>query len=228
MTKLKKYKLTEETCQHYRRTLRRIEALKDFGNVRKGDLGGWIEKESNLSQEGDCWVSDSARVYDDARVFGDAKIFDIAQVFNQALIYNKAKISNNSRVYGHALIRDTATISGSANIHDAMMCDNASISDFAYVSGSSVLSGNIYVGGYNQVSKTPIYQYKFKIQLIIIDNYINIGYQQFKKEEVDRIKYTDFNGRLSKSEFREIKKFIVKKLNYSLFERICNYFGRNL
>ena len=41
----------------------RIKALKNFNNVKEGDLGGLIEKEINLSQEGDCWV------YKDARVF---------------------------------------------------------------------------------------------------------------------------------------------------------------
>ena len=32
----KKYKLTEETTIHQGRTLRRIEALKGFGSVKKG------------------------------------------------------------------------------------------------------------------------------------------------------------------------------------------------
>lgn len=44
-------------------TLYQIEALKDFSDVKSGDLGGWIEKESNLSQEGNCWVSGNAMVY---------------------------------------------------------------------------------------------------------------------------------------------------------------------
>ena len=41
--------------------------MEVFGNVKKGDLGGWIEKEDNLSQEGDCWVFGDAWVYGDAR-----------------------------------------------------------------------------------------------------------------------------------------------------------------
>ena len=58
----KKYKLTEETKEWCGRTLHRIEALKDFGDVKAGDKGGWIEKEENLSHQGDAWVSGSARV----------------------------------------------------------------------------------------------------------------------------------------------------------------------
>ena len=52
----KKYKLTEETINIANKTLYRIEALKDFANVKKGDKGGFVEKEENLSQSGDCWV----------------------------------------------------------------------------------------------------------------------------------------------------------------------------
>ena len=56
----RKYRLTEETMEWRGHTLHRIEALKDFGNVKAGDKGGWIEKEENLSQDGD------AKVYGDA------------------------------------------------------------------------------------------------------------------------------------------------------------------
>ena len=64
-----KYKLTKNKKTIGDVTLYQIEALKDFLNVKKGDLGGWIEKESNLSHRGDCWV------YGDARVYGRAMVF---------------------------------------------------------------------------------------------------------------------------------------------------------
>ena len=44
----KKYKLTDETITFGFKTLHRIEALRSFGNVRKGDKGGFIESEDNL------------------------------------------------------------------------------------------------------------------------------------------------------------------------------------
>jgi predicted acyltransferase (DUF342 family) len=89
-----KYKLTDETIKHNGRTLYRIQALKDFGDVKAGDLGGWIESERNLSQDGNCWVYDDAWVYDNARVFDDA------------LIYGKAWVSGNARVYGDTEIKN--------------------------------------------------------------------------------------------------------------------------
>lgn len=53
---MKKYEFTGETKIRCGITLHRIRALKDFGVVCAGDIGGWIEKESNLSHEGNCWV----------------------------------------------------------------------------------------------------------------------------------------------------------------------------
>ena len=52
---MKKYKFTDEVKIVAGVTLRRIRALTNFGDVEKGDLGGWIETEENLTQDGDAW-----------------------------------------------------------------------------------------------------------------------------------------------------------------------------
>ncbi len=85
----KKYELTDETIEWNEHTLHRIRALKGFlhaetmsGNlVDPGTLGGWIESEDNLSQEGDCWVWKDAKVYDGAVVYGDGVIGGEAEVY---------------------------------------------------------------------------------------------------------------------------------------------------
>lgn len=60
---MKKFELTNEVMELGGKTLYRIKALRDIGDsVQAGDLGGWIEKESNLSQKGECWVRDDAKV----------------------------------------------------------------------------------------------------------------------------------------------------------------------
>ena len=69
-----KYEFTFNTLSLFGRKLYQIKALKDFGNVNKGDLGGYIEKEGNLSQEGNCWVSGNAQVYGNAKVFGNQRV----------------------------------------------------------------------------------------------------------------------------------------------------------
>ena len=65
---MKKYKLTKETKKMNNKTLYRIEALRDFGTVKKGEKGGFVEKEENLSHDGDCWIFGSAIVQDCAVV----------------------------------------------------------------------------------------------------------------------------------------------------------------
>jgi hypothetical protein len=69
----KKYQLTDETIEIEGVTLHRIRALRDIPRYRvtKGDLGGFIESEYNLSHKGDCWVAEDAKIARKARVFGD-------------------------------------------------------------------------------------------------------------------------------------------------------------
>ena len=69
---MKKFELTTDSIKRNRVTLYRIKALIDFGDVKAGDLGGYVEKEENLSQYGNAWVSGDACVSGDARVYGDA------------------------------------------------------------------------------------------------------------------------------------------------------------
>ena len=70
-----KYEFTGETMRHFGYTLHRIKAIENFGDVKKGDIGGWIETEKNLSMYGNAWVSDDARVFGNARVSDDARVF---------------------------------------------------------------------------------------------------------------------------------------------------------
>ena len=69
---MKKFKLTSEFIVDISGVkLFRIKELIEFGNVKAGDLGGYIEKEENLSHMGDAWVSGDTQVFGDARVSGD-------------------------------------------------------------------------------------------------------------------------------------------------------------
>ena len=74
---MRKYELTEETKTLADGTvLHRIRALLDIQRhgVKAGDLGGLIEKENNLSQDGNAWVYGNAKVYGDAWVYGDGEV----------------------------------------------------------------------------------------------------------------------------------------------------------
>ncbi len=97
-----KFKLTTETKLHLGRTLYRIEALIDFGVVKAGDSGGFVEAEKNLDQDGNAWVSDNAQVYGNAQVSGNAWVSGNARVYGNAWVSGNAWASGNARVYGDA------------------------------------------------------------------------------------------------------------------------------
>ena len=106
---MKKYEFTDDTILVDGALLRRIKALKNFRYVNAGDLGGYIEKEENLSHDGDAWVSDNAWVY------GNAWVCDNARVYGNAWVYGDAWVCDNARVYGNATVygdADYATVKG--------------------------------------------------------------------------------------------------------------------
>ena len=76
----KKYILTDDTIEYLGHTLHRIQAVKDFGTVSVGTLGGFIESEKNLDHDCDAWVSGNAWVYGNARVSGEAKIHELSDI----------------------------------------------------------------------------------------------------------------------------------------------------
>ena len=135
----KRWEFTGETKIYFGITLKRIRAAVEFKLkcgivIAKGELGGWIEKESNLS--GDAWVSGNARVSGNANVYGDA------EVSGNARVYGNAEVSGNARVYGNA------NVSGNANVYgDAEVYGNANVYGNAWVSGNARVYGNAWVSG---------------------------------------------------------------------------------
>ena len=57
---MRKFELTSEFITVFGKKLFRIKSLISFGDVKEGDLGGYIEKEGNLNQSGNAWVSGDA------------------------------------------------------------------------------------------------------------------------------------------------------------------------
>ena len=120
---MKKYELTSETKVFLGKTLYRIKALVQFGNVNAGDLGGWIEKEENLSQSGNAWVYGDARVSGNAWVYGDARVSGNAEVSGNARVSGNAEVSGNARVSGDASVYGDAEVYGNARVYgNAEVC----------------------------------------------------------------------------------------------------------
>ena len=130
--------------------LKRIRALVAISalGVQAGELGGYIEKEANLSQVyGNAWVYGDAQVYGNARVYGDA------QVYGDAWVYGDAQVYGDARVYGDAQVYGNARVSGDAWVHcNAQVYGNAWVYGDALVSGDAQVYGNARVSGNAQVS----------------------------------------------------------------------------
>ena len=126
-----KYRLTDETIKVGEVILHRIECVEAFANVKVGDKGGWIEKESNLSQTDNAWV------------YGDAQVFGCAEVYGNAEVYGHAEVKGNAQVSGNAQVKGNAKVSGNAQVYG-----NAKVYDGAYVSGNAQVYGNAAVHGY--------------------------------------------------------------------------------
>lgn len=103
----KKYEITD--IQHPDASdLYRIRALRDIPlrRVQEGDLGGYVESESNLSHEGECWIGG------DAIVRGGATVSERAYVSGRAYVLGDARVSGKAVVDGDAILTFGACMSG--------------------------------------------------------------------------------------------------------------------
>ena len=146
INKEKKYQVTNDIIEFNGRTLFRIRALKDFDDVKKGDWGGFVRNEYNLSQEGNCWIYDDAICMDNATVKSNAKMYDNAVICSRGSILDNVKMygksvicddgiaKGNSMMFGNSRIKDNAML-----LEDSMMFDNSELRDYSRVYGNGKL-----------------------------------------------------------------------------------------
>ena len=150
---MKKFELTNEFITNMFGTkLFRIRALVEFGDVEAGELGGYVEKESNLGHDDNAWVYGNARVYGDAQVSGDALVYGNARVYGNAWVYGNARVCGNALVYDNAWVYGNARVCGDAWVYgnarvcgDALVCGNARVYGNARVCGDALVCGNARV-----------------------------------------------------------------------------------
>ena len=189
---MKKYELIKESKTIFEGIeIYRIRALKDFGNVKAGDVGGWVCSEDNLSQNGNCWIYDNAKCLDDARVYYNAKMYDNAimcddaimydnsrmfnntimynnsRIFNNAKMYDNAMMYNNTRMFSNAIMGDNAIMYDDAIIGDnAKMFDNSRMYDDAIMYDNAILDKDKLLYGSINKSYKKIFQYHCEKRLI--------------------------------------------------------------
>lgn len=152
----KKYKLTDETIEVNGKTLYRIEALKDFLYVSKGDKGGFIEKEENLSHLGNAWIYSDAKVFNDAIIFDNAMVYNNAEVFGNAIVHNNAKVHSSAKIYNYAEICDYASISDNAQICDATIRGHVTVRGNTTIVNSEIYD-NVIIRDTATIKNTRIF-----------------------------------------------------------------------
>ena len=101
----------------------RIVSLRDFSRVKKGDKGGLVQSEDNLSHEGDCWVSGNAVIYGNAIIEGHAAVFGNARISGNARVEDGVRVSGEAVLAGNALATKKVITFGNAFCYKITVSD---------------------------------------------------------------------------------------------------------
>lgn len=142
-------------------TLYRIRATRDIKDhgVKKGDLGGWIEKEENMPGF-NSWIADEAKVYGNSQIKRNALISGNAEVRGISIIDENAKVCENAQVYHSAKVYGNAIISGEAKVKEsaivrgnAKVYGKSNVDDNALIDDNAEIFGNAWIYGYSKIKK---------------------------------------------------------------------------
>lgn len=151
----KKYEITEITHPKYP-WLHRIRARCQVNEqVGPGALGGYVQTEDNLSQDGTCWIYDQAICCEEAVVEDDGRMFDGAVARGSALISGDARMFERAVAEGNSSffsgeLKEDARLSGNAVVNRS---DNGlspligrKSNVYGSVCGCFVVNDNIFEG----------------------------------------------------------------------------------
>lgn len=114
-----KFTLTDETREIDGVTVHRIQALQDIETqeVKAGELGGFVEREDNLSHDENdmSWVSGESVVHGNSRVMGDSLVADNSTVKDTNMSNTRVRQStvessvlNDTLLAKHAEVYDSS------------------------------------------------------------------------------------------------------------------------
>ena len=182
--------------------------------MKVGDVGGFVESEWNLSQEGNCWIYDDAKCMDSASVCDNAKMYnrscmcdnsrmyDNSIMFNNSVMYDYSIMYDNSEMYGNSIMfnntrmyNNSIMCNNSIMYNNSKMFDNSSLHGNAKISDSAILKDDDSLYGKINKSFKKIFQYqckhRFLTAILTEENEIlySIGCQTgiTKAEFIDRI-----------------------------------------
>lgn len=111
--------------------LRQIIALRDFSDVTAGTAGGWVDDESTLSQEGNCWIYDV-----NSMVFAASRVCDDARITQPCRLCHGVTVNGNSWV-------DAAELSHGATLSDNVTVQSSTVRGICHLFGEArILHGS--------------------------------------------------------------------------------------
>ncbi len=166
--------IVDSSKTHY---LHRICAVVDIPryHIHAGDLGGFIEDESNLSQEGSAWVGNDAVVFNRARVIDDALvdgqahvegsiIEDNAHVGDKATVIRSSHISGNGKAYGRTIV-SSSRISGFASaFDDSVVAGDVRMDKSAKAYGRAFVLDSVRMTDYAEASEDCVIAERARIE----------------------------------------------------------------
>lgn len=210
-----KYTLTSAKKDHFLLELYQIKALKNFTRsdgvkVKVGDLGGFVQSETNLSQDGTCWIDDTSIVRGTAKVGEGALILNSSLIKDNAVILGNVTVKNstisdeamildgcqisNSHIYdspnitgrvqiANSTIYGEAKISGEVRIGDSKISDEAIIKDKAIIENHCIIGGDCLINGNAHIKNhLSIHEFdKIHIDKNVLDFGRFLGYDENNK-----------------------------------------------
>lgn len=179
---MKKYVFTGNTKMEGSIELKQIKRIKD------GLIGGWIQDESNLSHEGDCFVYDNAMVFTEyvhvltdfiTSIEGDVKIMGNAKI-RGCKINGNVEISGdtyvcNSELSGDIKIKDKAIVGDSTIIGTVRIYDNAYVHGFIKGNVKIFDNAKVYIRcGASIIGNVSIFENAKVEEYVEIEGNINI------------------------------------------------------
>ena len=220
---MKKYELLkDDTITVKYHTLYRIHAIRTFGDIQEGTLGGYIENENNLSHDGNCWV------YDNAKVYGMSMVLDNAIVMNDTIIEGNSFVSDNAKVCGHAKISDAsvgdyARVGGRASVlHNSMVYGYARMQDGIITNTTLINDAYIFNNDVTIIDGKLASNKDYMFVLCNIDIIRGITFFKCHDDEIKLIYETSTGHITSPKTLKEFIKYIKCTYSKSVYKDFCN------
>ena len=217
----KKYEILmdeKNTIEWKGHTLHRIRALRDFGDIRKGDIGGFVENENNLSHKGNCWI------YDDAKAMDNSIMYDNSRICDKSELHDDSEMYNYTRMYDYSELHNNSIMNDNSEMHDiSKMYGNSIMYDDSEMYGDSELNNQVKLYGklFSKVDEfIEIQNPQGRLVTCVRKGdkiLYNVGCQDEIDEETFRWRIENEDGGLEKHPYR--------KEYYKIIEMAKLYFG---